>query len=493
MVPAKISLPEIKREFRAAWIATVANLNWPSRNDLSSYEQQEEAIQILDALQNAKFNAVIFQARTASDALYNSSLEPWSYYLTGKLGQAPEPYYDPLEFWITEAHKRGMELHVWINPFRAHHTTGGKITSNSIAHKMSQHSYQLRNGMYWLDPSATEVQDWVSKVIQDILIRYDLDALHMDDYFYPYREYHGGRDFPDHKTWNDYLKQGGQLSRADWRRDNINKFVHRIHQEIKREKPHVKFGISPFGIWKPGFPAGTTGLSQYDELYADAKLWLNEGWLDYFSPQLYWKIGGAQDFNTLLQWWENENTMKRHLWPGLNTIGVKNVSNRTDEISQQIQATRRIIPQSTGVIHYSVNGITKNTQMLEMLTEMYKEEALIPATPWLKANLMKTPHLQLDNAGDYWHIDWQNSDMTGVRQWVIYLKYGTEWKSTLHDFETTNKLIPKSLIQNNKEHLLELVAIKAIDRNGNESEDLQLIKVGDTFLQAVEKPLQAKN
>lgn len=247
----KLTLPTVNREFRAAWVATVANINWPSRNNLSVEQQKQEAVQMLDMLKDANFNAVIFQARPSADALYKSDLEPWSYFLTGKIGKAPSPYYDPLEFWISEAHKRGMELHVWLNPYRAHHTTGGAVTGESMATKMSGDTYRLRNGMYWMDPTSDRVQNHVSAVIKDLVKRYDLDAVHIDDYFYPYREYNGGADFPDSRTWAAYKNSGGDLSKADWRRANVNKFIKRIHDEIKAEKPYVKFGISPFGIWNP--------------------------------------------------------------------------------------------------------------------------------------------------------------------------------------------------------------------------------------------------
>ncbi|KAF5275472.1 hypothetical protein FQR65_LT16646 [Abscondita terminalis] len=263
----KVDLPQVPREFRAAWVASVANINWPSKNNLSTEEQKQEAISLLDFLKSNRFNAVIFQVRPAADALYKSEYEPWSVFLTGQQGKAPYPYYDPLEFWVEEAHKRGLELHVWLNA-------------------LSCTSQRKRYGV------------------------------HFDDYFYPYAEYNGGQDFPDTESWNAYVKSGGKLTRADWRRNSVNTFIERIYKEIKAEKNHVKFGISPFGIWKPGYPAGIQGSSQYDQLYADAKLWLNKGWIDYFAPQLYWPIEPAkQSFTTLLRWWESENTLGRHVWP----------------------------------------------------------------------------------------------------------------------------------------------------------------------------------
>src|SRR5690606_1108648 len=358
----KIDLPEVNREFRAAWIASVANINWPSSRNLSTEQQKAEVIQILNQLKENNFNAVIFQARPSADALYDSPYEPWSIFLTGENGKAPSPYYDPLEFWIEECHKRGMELHVWLNPYRAHHTNGGKVGSSSMVNKMPQNIVRLANGMYWFDPAKKSTQDHASKIVNDIVKRYDIDGIHFDDYFYPYASYNNGKDFPDNDSWNEYLKNGGNLSRADWRRENVNQFIKRIYTEIKSEKNWVKFGISPFGIWKSGVPYGVSGLSQYDELYADAKLWLNEGWIDYFTPQLYWPVDSPkQNFSSLLQWWESENTHNRHLWPGLNTVEIKS-PDKPAEIVRQIEITRQLVPNSAGVAHWSMAGL--NSTML---------------------------------------------------------------------------------------------------------------------------------
>lgn len=390
----KVSLPAVNREFRAAWIASVANINWPSRKDLSTAEQKAEAIGMLEMLKNNNFNAVILQIRPSADALYKSPHEPWSYFLTGETGKAPSPYYDPLEFWIDESHKRGIELHVWLNPYRAHHTNGGPVTEESMVRKSPDNVVRLKNGMYWFDPASQKTQNHVSKIVKDLVKRYDVDGIHFDDYFYPYATYNNGADFPDSKTWNEYRNAGGNLSRADFRRANVNKFVERIYKEIKAEKNYVKFGISPFGIWKPGYPAGVTGSSQYDELYADAKLWLNQGWVDYFTPQLYWPIESkGQPFGPLLQWWKSENTKNRHLWPGLNTVEVK-VSNRPAEIVNEIELSRQILKNDAGEVHYSISGLTKSYAMQTALKNgPYKEKALIPTSTWLKTDKLDKPQL----------------------------------------------------------------------------------------------------
>lgn len=462
--PAAVVLPEVKREFRGAWIATVANINWPTRNNLSDEQQKAEAIRLLDLLHDLNFNAVIFQARPSADALYRSSYEPWSYFLTGQTGKAPG--YDPLEFWISESHKRGMELHVWLNPYRAFHTTGGAVTSESMVKKMPSEIVKLRNGTYWFDPSNPKTQDHVSNVVKDIVRRYDIDGLHFDDYFYPYREYNGGKDFPDDKSWNGYLASGGTLSRADWRRGNVNKFIKRIYDEIKAEKNHVKFGISPFGIWKPGYPAGITGSSQYDELYADAKLWLNEGWIDYFSPQLYWKEEGPQRFSSLLKWWDSENLRKRHLWPGLNTVGIKGVTDKSAEIVSQIKTSRTILKESDGEIHYSVAGLLQNPQMVSALKNgPYRDKALVPRTPWLKTNLLEKPRLTYSNGGNTARVEWSASDLQKVKRWVLYARYGDQWETEILDLADRSKTLAVS--KSGKK--LRAVTVRAVDRLGNES------------------------
>lgn len=463
----KVNLPAIKREFRGVWVASVANINWPSRNNLSVEQQKTEVINMLNMLQENNFNAVIFQVRPSADALYTSELEPWSYFLTGKTGQPPYPNYDPLQFWIEEAHKRGMELHVWLNPYRAHHSNGGALTSLSMANKLSDITIKLKNGMYWFDPADPRTQGHVSNVVKDIVKRYDIDAVHFDDYFYPYATYNRGADFPDHKTWAAYQSSGGTLSRADWRRDNVNKFVERIYKEIHAEKNYVKFGISPFGIWKPGYPAGIVGSSQYDELFADAKLWLNKGWVDYFSPQLYWPIDSkGQGFASLLNWWKSENTMNRHLWPGLNTVEVKS-SDRATEIKNQVELSREILGNDAGEVHWSVSGLTKNANMLPALKNgPYKDKALIPKSPWIKTSSLKKPELFIKDDGFFIQANWSSKNIGNVFQWVLFTQYNGVWETEILTLDQLSRQIPK--MKSEKE--LQAVAIVAIDRLGNESD-----------------------
>ncbi len=207
--------PAAEREFRAVWVATVANIDWPSVPGLTTEQQQQEAIAILDTVKKLNLNAVIFQVRPQCDAFYSSELEPWSYYLSGQQGVAPNPFYDPLEFWITEAHKRGLELHAWFNPYRAHHPKGGEVSEYSIVKTRPELVKKLENGYYWLDPAKQGTQDHSFAVVMDVVRRYDIDGVHFDDYFYPYPSYNGNKDFPDDDTWNEYKRAGGKLKRKE--------------------------------------------------------------------------------------------------------------------------------------------------------------------------------------------------------------------------------------------------------------------------------------
>lgn len=466
--------PRVMREFRAAWIASVANINWPSKPGLSVGEQQQEAINLLNLLQRLNFNAAILQIRPQADALYKSELEPWSYFLTGTQGKAPVPYYDPLEFWIEAAHDRGLELHVWLNPYRAHALTGGEPGASSIVKLKPEMVVKLKDGQYWMDPSRKDVQDRSSAVVKDIVKRYDIDGVHFDDYFYPYAEYNGGADFPDDKSWLSYQQGGGKLSRADWRRESVNSFIERIYKEIKSEKKYVKFGISPFGIWRPGYPESIEGFDQYDKLYADAKLWLNKGWVDYFSPQLYWNVNAQKlSFPVLLGWWQSENTKARHLWPGMN-IGQGGDDKNTDEVINQIMITRGIVPKSKGALHWSIAGLVKHEKLRQgLLDGPYQKQAIVPASEWLDKNAPEMPIVSLVRKDSLLRISWRHDEQSAVFKWVVYFKYGDKWnyKVLNRKDESVDILgsISKSATSKDK-LMLNAYGVTAIDRSGNESE-----------------------
>jgi uncharacterized lipoprotein YddW (UPF0748 family) len=470
--------PDIQREFRAAWVATVDNINWPSSPGLPVAVQQKEALELLDVLSENNFNTVIFQVRPQADALYESSLEPWSYYLTGEQGQEPFPAYDPLEFWIEEAHKRGLELHVWLNPYRAHHPKGGEVSETSLVNTKSDLIVELENGYWWFDPSIKETQDHGIDVVMDIVKRYDIDGVHFDDYFYPYPSYNNDEDFPDGKSWNAYLNAGGKLSRGDWRRNSVNEFIKRVYNSIKREKPYVKFGLSPFGIWRPGHPSSIQGFDQYDVLYADAKLWLNEGWVDYFSPQLYWPINQVpQSFPVLLGWWNEQNYKNRYVWPGIS-IGRFQGDKQADEILNNIMITRGMNPSGPGLVHWSIGPLVDNDSLqTELLTKTYQKKALVPELTWLKHNSTEIPDIDFEFSEDEVSVTINNAEKE-ISNWVVYYKYDERWSEKvlskkqkvftlpytveIPDDDLDSLSIPKILF-------LQEVQVTLIDRFGSES------------------------
>jgi uncharacterized lipoprotein YddW (UPF0748 family) len=459
-------------EFRGAWIATVDNINWPSTPGLSTADQQKEALEILDKLHALNFNAVIFQVRPQADALYQSELEPWSYFLTGEQDKIPDPFYDPLIFWIEEAHKRGMELHAWLNPYRAHHFKGNSNSPRSVTQKNPELVVKLKEGYYWMDPSLKQTQDLTSSVVLDIIRRYDVDGIHFDDYFYPYPSYNGNEDFPDDSSWNSYQKAGGKLSRGDWRRDAVNTLIERLYKEIKAEKKHVKFGLSPFGIWKPGYPASIEGFDQHEKLYADAKLWLNKGWIDYFSPQLYWPTGKiAQSYPILLGWWQQENTHQRHLWPGINIGTDKNGIANNPEIISEIMIARAMVPKSAGVVHWHGGSVINNATLSKQLMEgIYKSPALVPASPWLTSSPPLNPFVAVAMTGDSVEISWTPRD-NQVSRWVLYFKYQDKWENKILVQSASKSLLPAYRKEKNGDSIpLQLIMVTGINRVGMESE-----------------------
>jgi uncharacterized lipoprotein YddW (UPF0748 family) len=379
------------REFRGAWVASVANIDWPTKPGLTTAAQIAEIRAIVASARATGLNALILQVRPAADALYVSALEPWSEYLTGFQGKPPEPFYDPLKTWIDEAHRSGIELHAWFNPYRARHPTAkGALASSHIA--VRRPDLAMRYGDYvWLDPGEPDAARHSREVILDVVRRYDVDGVHIDDYFYPYPVRAGDVEveFPDDASWQRYAKGGGALARAQWRRENVNRFVESLNAAIHVEKPWLRFGVSPFGIGRPDRrPPGITGFSQFDKLYADVELWLEKGALDYLAPQLYWRIDQAeQAFEPLLEYWQQSNTHARHVWPGLFTSRINATPESWDpaEIVAQILVARR--HGANGHIHFSVTALRENRKGIADLlaSTVYATPALTPSTPWLPA------------------------------------------------------------------------------------------------------------
>lgn len=464
--------PSLPREFRGVWVATVGNMDWPSRRGLSVDQQKAELIGLFDAAKRMRLNAVIFQVRPGGDALYDSPYEPWSEYLMGRMGQRPEPFYDPLAFAIEEAHRRGLELHAWFNPYRARYYTGpasgpAAATHISRTHPELVHTY---GPFKWMDPGEKTVREHTIKVIRDVVRRYDVDGVHIDDYFYPYQQ----RDrrgklipFPDDRSWNRYKASGGTMTRADWRRSNVDTLVRSLYTAIRAEKPWVKFGISPFGIWRPGNPESVRGLDAYTELFADSRKWLREGWLDYFAPQLYWRIDAPQQsYPTLLRWWAGENVHHRHIWPGnaAHRILADQQRWQAKEIVEQIELTRQE-SGATGNIHFNMTSLMRNRGGIadSLAARAYAFDALVPATPWLDDTPPSAPQIQVRPVEGTIRLQIQD---TGSRKAFLYgvrTRIGGEWYAEIISAGQSEY----SLDFQGKP--VEVVAVSAIDRNGNES------------------------
>jgi len=468
--------PSLPREFRGVWIASVANIDWPSRPGLKTAQQQAELIAILDRAVALKLNAVILQVRPAADALYSSPYEPWSEFLTGAMGKAPKPDYDPLAFAVEQAHKRGIELHAWFNPYRAHYPRSKSPISGNHVSKLHPQWVKQYGKYLWLDPGDTEVQDYTVTVIMDVVKRYDIDAVHIDDYFYPYPEYDGNHhviDFPDAPSWQKYLKAGGKLKHDDWRRENINTLVQRLYQAIKKEKPWVKFGISPFGIWRPGYPtqamsSDNVPFDAYKEIYADSRKWLVNGWLDYFAPQLYWKIEKTQlSYPVLLNWWLEQNPLGRHIWPGNFTSRVGDRTSAAwpaDEILYQIKTTRGFA-KATGNIHYSMKPLMQNRDRIADILEKeaYSTQALVPASPWLDKIPPNQPTLTIERnstTGKINKLTWRSSDQDKVWLWVMQIRTGNQWNTKILPRSQTSYLLNNQ----NSPSQIDSVAISAVNR-----------------------------
>lgn len=454
-----ISVPDVPREFRGAWVASVSNIDWPSAKNLTPAQQQKELIQILDRVAQLRMNAVILQVRPMCDALYNSKYEPWSEYLTGKQGQAPSPYYDPLAFAVAEAHKRGLELHAWFNPYRAGLAGNKNLASNHIS-KRRPDLVKTYGKYLWLDPGEPEVQLHSLNVIMDVVKRYDIDGVHFDDYFYPYKE--ANLDFPDEPSWQKYQKAGGKLNRNDWRRENVNVFLRRVNQEVHKAKPWVKFGISPFGIWRPGNPPSVKGMDAYSAIYADSRRWLMEGWCDYFAPQLYWNIDAKQQsFPELLDWWVKQNPMNRHIWPGMSNARIGN-TRPASEIVNQIAITRKT-QGATGNIHWSVKSLMKNQGGITDLVSknVYTEPALIPASPWLSKAVPHEPGVRVTREPTGAKLTWNVRSSDQVFLFVLQQRTNGKWSTMI---------VPgtaRSVTFTNRGNMPDVIALRAVNRYGN--------------------------
>jgi uncharacterized lipoprotein YddW (UPF0748 family) len=438
--------PVVPREFRAAWMTPIWDRgfkDWPSSPGLSPDAQRAELRSMLDRAAALGLNAVILHVRLAGDALYPTRYAPWSFMLSGASGVGPQPSYDPLAFAVTEAHARGLQLHAWFNPFRAVlPNIPGKLAST---HVTKQHPDWIRKygTQTWIDPGNPDARKFVLESMLDVVRRYDVDGIHIDDYFYPYRESRTVTrrvrrrrvrerveiSFPDDKTWRKYGKAKGWTNRDAWRRANIDDFVQSLYKGVKAIRPTALVGISPFGIWRPGSPPGVTGLDAFSEIYADSKRWLGEGWVDYVAPQLYWQISGMVDrFRALDAWWRSQNPQGRHIWPALYTAHVYGGSDTwpLGEIAQQIEtirASRIGTSDVPGHVHFRLAALlAENGQLGQRLASDYADRALVPAFPWLGPAAPASPEVRVLNAEGPAAVVVSAVDTVPVRWWLIQMR-----------------------------------------------------------------------
>lgn len=444
-VPSSATPPPLAREFRGVWIATVHNLDWPSAKGTSAGQQQSELRAMLDRLAALKVNAVMFQVRTQCDALYASSAEPWSPWLSGTMGKSPG--YDPLAFCIREAHARGIEVHAWFNPFRALCNTSHPVASNHIA-RACPAAVKRHGSLLWCDPSRSESRTRAIRAVMEVVRRYDVDGVHLDDYFYPYPDA-SQRDFAD------------GLAPAQ-RRKIIDGFVSSLYDAVKDQKPWVRVGISPFGIWKPGVPEGIeAGLDAYEQLAADSRKWLVQGWVDYLAPQLYWRISPRkQSFPVLLEWWRQQGS--RPVWPGIATARIQSSEDPgrpASEITRQIQYTRQIRSTSHGHLHWSAKSLVQNRGgIATQLAQTYTQPALVPPMPWISRATPAAPGVRAELRGNRTRIDWFPS--SGTAKLAVQAKRDGTWRTERILYAGGSGIdLPKA----------DAIAVSAVDRVGNVS------------------------
>jgi len=436
--------PGLAREFRGAWVACIYNLDWPSAKGLSASAQQAELRALLDRLASLKMNAVIFQVRPHCDAVYASGAEPWSPWLSGTMGRSPG--YDPLAFCIREAHARGIEVHAWFNPFRALANTSHSASANHITR--SNPGLTKRYGsVVWCDPGLAESRNRALGAILDVGGRYDVAGVHLDDYFYPYPS--GGQTFADGKS-------------PAQRRACIDGFVSNLYAAVKKQKPWVRVGISPFGIWRPGVPAGIeAGLDSYEQLACDSRKWLKNGWVDYLAPQLYWRISPQkQSFPSLLNWWRAQGD--RPVWPGIATARINSSEDPgrpASEITSQIDLSRKIGSNWNGHIHWSAKSLVSNRGgIATRLANTYTQPAAVPPMPWVSRQAPGAPGVSASLTGNGTLVTWVPDAATA--KVAIQAKTGGTWRTAaIVPVSRKNLTIPKA----------QAIAVTALDRYGNAS------------------------
>jgi uncharacterized lipoprotein YddW (UPF0748 family) len=436
--------PALAREFRGAWIATIYNIDWPSSKGLGAAAQQAEMRAILDRVASLKMNAVIFQVRPQCDANYQSSIEPWSPWLTGTMGRSPG--YDPLAYCIQQAHSRGIEVHAWFNPFRALSNNTQQVSASHVTRSAS-HMTKRYGTMTWCDPAHPDTRNRALAVIMDVVRRYDIDGVHLDDYFYPYPS--GNLRFPDGKS-------------PAQRRAYVDGFVRDLYSSVKKQKPWVRVGISPFGIWRPGVPAGIeAGIDSYEQLAGDSRKWLKNGWVDYLAPQLYWRISPQkQSFPTLLSWWRQQGS--RPVWPGIATARIQSSEDPgrpASEITNQIDLSRKIGKNWNGHIHWSAKSLVRNQGgIATRLANTYTQPAAVPPMPWVNKSTPAAPGISASATAEGTSVRWTAD--RNVAKIAIQAKTGGQWRTVrILPARANSATIPRA----------DAIAVTALDRYGNAS------------------------
>jgi len=441
----------VTREFRGAWVACVYNIDWPSRKGLSSSAQRAELRSMLDQMVKLNLNAMIFQVRPHADAVYNSRLEPWSPWLSGTMGRSPG--YDPLAYCIAQAHARGIEVHAWFNPFRALPNASMPTSGNHVTRSHPSVIRKFKN-YKWMDPSSSFTRQRALSVILDVTRRYDVDGIHIDDYFYPYPDVDANgrakQQFPDGKS-------------SSQRRSYVDAFVRDMYTSVKKTKPWVRVGISPFGIWKPGVPGGTTAnINAYEHLAADSRKWLANGWCDYMSPQLYWRITSPQSYTRLLTWWRAQGS--RPVWPGIATSRIKSTEDPgrpASEIINQVKLSRTIGRNYAGHVHWSMKSLKQNRGGINSLLakHSYTTPALVPPMPWMSKARPQTPVARAAGSRGNVQVNW--GAVKGSAKYAVQARYGKTW--------FTIKVVPGSVTSLILKGSPEAVAVSSVDRFGNAS------------------------
>jgi uncharacterized lipoprotein YddW (UPF0748 family) len=501
--------PAVEREFRGVWVAAVSNMDWPSRPGLPVDSQKAELVRMLDRARELRLNVVILHVRPAGDALYASDLEPWSEYLTGEQGRAPDPFYDPLAFAVEQAHARGLELHAWFNPYRARHPSSRGVAAPNHISRANPELVRTYGSYLWMDPGEDAVRRRSIDVVLDVVRRYDVDGVHIDDYFYPYREVGpDGREieFPDSVTYARYRAAGGTLGRSDWRRSNVDRYVAELYDEVKATKRWVKVGISPIGTWRPNVEPQLGGFDAYEQIFADARKWMLDGTLDYMVPQLYWPIARTDvSFPVLLDWWVRQNPHGRGMYAGLIPGNVNlDTGGRTgwrpDEIIGQVYITRGR-PGAEGHVHFRMGSLMpdgaytriagadtlpaarvdsirdiqrrvqarRDTLATRLRDEAYARPALPPAMTWLddvpppapRVTMSSGARVAADDGSVRVHLDIEPAPGEAAFVWVVQSRWNGVWRTEIvpggaREWTMTGSVAP------------DVVWVSAVDRVGNQ-------------------------